>query len=101
VDLEQDYVVKTSKTGGSAMSAMMLTAATDGKAPEAGQAVEQAKGPGELLDEALKGLEGLPGPSGKPGKAWKQAHARIVALVRQAKEMVDGQGVAGAAWGAA
>lgn len=86
----------------SAMPAMMLTAVVSGnKAQEAGQATGQAKGPGELLDEALEGLEGLPGPSGKPGKAWKQAHARIAALVRQAKEMVDGQGVAGAVRGAA
>jgi len=49
VDLEQDYVVKTSKTGGSAMPAMMLTAAVSGnKAQEAGQATGQAKGAGGI-----------------------------------------------------
>ena len=67
------------------------SAAADGKAAEAGKAVEQAKGPGELLEEALKSLECLPEPTGKAGKAWKQERVRIIALVRQAMELIDGR----------
>lgn len=68
-----------------AMPAMMLE---EGKTvPEQGEL--QRLGPRELLDEALKGLGGLPASSGKAGKAWKQEQARIVALIRQAKEWVD------------
>lgn len=48
------------------------------------------KGPGEMLAAAVAALEGLPAPAGKPGKAWKKERDRAVALVRQAKEWVDG-----------
>lgn len=46
----------------------------------------EPKKPGELLEEALKGLESLPAPTGKAGAAWKQEQARIVALIRKAQE---------------
>jgi integrase len=58
---------------------------------EGGATYEVDKGPGELLEDALKGLQGLPAPAGKTGKAWTQEKARIVALVRQAKEWIDGR----------
>ena len=45
------------------------------------------KGPGELLEEALEGLGSLPAPSGKAKEAW----ARIVALIQQAKELINGR----------
>lgn len=60
-----------------AMPAMMLGTgeATPNKAKQS---------PGELLDEAIKGLESLPAPKGKAGAAWKQERARISSLMQQA-----------------
>lgn len=49
----------------------------------------EAKGPVELLDEALKGLESLPAPTGKAGAAWKQEQARLVALIQKAKDLIE------------
>jgi integrase len=54
---------------------------------QASQPENEPKKPGELLEEALKGLEALPGPTGKAGTVWKQEQARIVALIVQAREL--------------
>ena len=39
---------------------------------ETNQPIAKAKGPSELLEEALKGLEDLQRPAGKAGVPWRQ-----------------------------
>ncbi len=58
---------------------------------ESSQPDAQKKSPGELLEEALTRLERIPVPTGKDGAPWKQEQAAIVALIKQAKELVDGR----------
>jgi len=57
---------------------------------ESSEPEREKKEPGELLSEALKGLEGLAAPTGKAGAAWKKEQERIVALIRKAQELVIG-----------
>jgi hypothetical protein len=52
-------------------------------------------GLGDVLGEALIGLEGLSAPDGKAGKAWKQEQARIIALIRQAKQWIEQSALGG------
>jgi hypothetical protein len=56
---------------------------------ESSEPEREKKEPGELLEEALKGLESLPAPTGKAGAAWKKEQARIVALIEQVREWVN------------
>lgn len=55
---------------------------------ESSEPEREKKEPGELLEEALKGLECLPAPTGKAGATWKQEQARIVALLEQVRVWV-------------
>lgn len=50
---------------------------------------EDKKTPGELLEDAIKGLEGLPVPSKKAGAAWVKERDRIAALIRKVKGLVE------------
>jgi len=49
---------------------------------ESNQATDKAKGPSELLEEALKGLEDA------TAKTWKKQREFATALIRQAKDLV-------------
>jgi len=51
--------------------------------------VSEAKGPNELLEDALKGLGALQGPAGKAGATWRQERARLVALIQKAKGLIE------------
>jgi len=55
---------------------------------ESSEPEREKKEPGELLEEALKGLESLPAPTGKAATAWKKEQTRIAALIEQAREWV-------------
>lgn len=72
-------------TGGETKARGLLT---DGR-----QDYETGKGPGELLEEAMKVLESLAASAGQAEVAWKAEQARAVDLIRQAKEWVDGHGM--------
>ena len=56
---------------------------------ESSEPDREKKEPGELLEEALKGLESLPAPTGKAGAAWKLEQTRISALIQQVQTWVN------------
>lgn len=72
-----------------AVAALPILLETPKLLMESNQPDIEVKEPAELLKEALKGLESLSAPSGKAGAAWTKEQARIVSLVRKAKELTD------------
>jgi integrase len=64
------------------------SATAQGRDTATGVSYEQSTGPGDLLEEALKGLEGMPAPANKAGAAWVKERDRIAALIRRATSFV-------------
>ena len=68
-----------------ALPALLTSGKDEDAAKDGGATYDVDAGPGELLEKALKTLEGM------TGKTWDKQRTIAASLVRQAKEWVDGR----------